>query len=855
MRLDTIHLRLEPARASALIAGIAAAAAAFTLLCMNATAPTVQIRGKLPAGSPRRAYDILVRVPSRVSQSTGAGAQARPTDLAELAGGITLAQYNAIRRLPGVEVAAPMTMVGYVPLTVVIPVAVPAHAITGEPDLYTVTAVQRSDNGLTTVTQRDAGSLYLTAAQIMPADCSSAEGAASAASAPRLATCWSTITGPQPQTWGGLQPSTVSVPLAWTFLLPLVAVDPAAEARLLHLDRAVVQGSYLPASRTRNGPVPMIMASSIDDDARDDISLDRLPSSAASSYADSLSAGEVSVLLAAASGQTVGTSTVTAGQAYADLLQYLRGSAAARVPAYWTPSPANYIVGPGGALTPVPVPSTAGFRALTLHVARSQTGSGGNGAGLAPGAALQAVGVFDPARIVNSATTPSPYRGEQLSAADARSRRLLGGGTLGPDGNPAGYPSPGATLVMPLQDIGAFTAASAYSRTDAAAPIGSIRVRVAGATGDDAVSRERARMVAQEIVRATGLHVEVTLAASATRRTIDLPAAPDGLPALQLSEVWYRTDTRTTLSSAVDPRTVAISAAVLLLGAAFVVNSSMAAVRGRRRELDTLRALGWRKRHVAWHIVREFALISVIAGLLAVLAAASLAAAIGRNPVSVSPLLGALAAAVMTLGAASWHVRRATARPVGVAEGLASLRRRRAPLDLIGHGRRNKWRSPGNAALSALVVGSACAALGLELTVRWVFGGVVVGSLLGKMYSWQDDPVDLAAVAAVLAMAVIALTDIRLRGASEQATELRTLRAIGWSAASVARLAASEIALVGVAGGVIASVIDAGCVLAVAHEAPPGLLAALGAVLASGVALSAVTAGLSTVAARAAGVT
>jgi len=50
-------------------------------------------------------------------------------------------------------------------------------------------------------------------------------------------------------------------------------------------------------------------------------------------------------------------------------------------------------------------------------------------------------------------------------------------------------------------------------------------------------------------------------------------------------------------------------------------------------------------------------------------------------------------------------------------------------------------------------------------------------------------------------------------------------------------------------------VIDASCVLAVAHEAPPGLLAALGAVLASGVALSALTAGLSTVAARAAGVT
>ena len=161
MRLIRSQLRSAPVRRTTLIAGISAAAAAFTVLCMNATAITVQVSGRLPGASPLRSYDILVRVPSRVSSQAGPGSLARPTDLAELSGGITLTQYNTIRRLPGVQVAAPMTMVGYVPVTVVIPVAIPAGSLTSTPALFTVTARQRTDAGLSSSTAQNVGSTYV----------------------------------------------------------------------------------------------------------------------------------------------------------------------------------------------------------------------------------------------------------------------------------------------------------------------------------------------------------------------------------------------------------------------------------------------------------------------------------------------------------------------------------------------------------------------------------------------------------------------------------------------------------------------------------------------------------------------
>jgi len=839
------RLRGEPVRTAALIGGIAAAAAAFTVLSMNAEATTVQLHGALPDVSPRRAYDILVRMPSRVAQQNSASSLARPTDLAEITGGITLAQYDTIRRLPGVQIAAPMTMVGYVPLTVIIPVAVPASAIARTPALFTVTERQRADDGLTSVTEPDVGSTYVTPSSECPHAAPLSAPSVSPLPAPRLTTCWSTRAGPQPQAWAGRPPAAVSVPVAWTFELPLVAVDPAAEARLLQLNRAVVQGSYLPGTASRPGQVPVIIASSIADDRQDVLSLARAPASAVAA-----GAGAPSGQLSGAAGQILGTETVTAAQAYRQLLSQLRDSGAAPVPTYWTPSPASYATDAGGALTPLQIPSAGGYRALSPHGVTSAPLTEGNGAASVAGAALRTIGEFDPDLIPSSAATPSPYVGERLSGADERSQRLLGGKTLGPDGNPAGYPSPGATLVMPIQDVGAFTGSN-YTDTDASAPIGSIRIRVTGATSDDALSRERVRVVAQEIVRATGLHVQVTLAASADARTIDLPA--DGsMPALSLSETWYRADTSTTVSSAVDPRSVALSALLLLIGAALAASGVTAMLRSQRRELATLRALGWRRRHVAWQAGRQFALIGAAAGGLAALAAYAFRAVVTGGAATAWPLLGIPAAAGMTFVAAWWQLRRATTQPLPLplsspSSAESSRRSPAAGVMTVAARIRRVWL---RAALGAFVLTIACGGLGLELAVRWAFGGVIVGSWLGFAVSWQDDPVDLAAVITILVLATIAIADISWRNGAERTSELRTLRAIGWPARGLAGRAVAESVLQGLAGGVVASAIDVVGIVAVVHSAPAGLALVIPAVVVAGVVMSVLARGLCAAAER-----
>lgn len=104
-------------RTGALAAGILVAAASFTLLTAAARTSTIQVRGTVESNY-RAAYDVLVRPPGAQTRLERQQGLVRPNFLSGIFGGITLAQYEEITRIPGVDVAAPIANIGYVlPLT------------------------------------------------------------------------------------------------------------------------------------------------------------------------------------------------------------------------------------------------------------------------------------------------------------------------------------------------------------------------------------------------------------------------------------------------------------------------------------------------------------------------------------------------------------------------------------------------------------------------------------------------------------------------------------------------------------------------------------------------------------------
>ena len=119
------QLRRRFGRALALAAGILVAATSFTLLTSVVTTSRAETVGTVNANA-RSAYDILVRPPGTTTALERQKGLVEADFLSGIFGGITLDQYEKIKNLPQLDVAAPIANIGYIPLKSTIKVDVSA---------------------------------------------------------------------------------------------------------------------------------------------------------------------------------------------------------------------------------------------------------------------------------------------------------------------------------------------------------------------------------------------------------------------------------------------------------------------------------------------------------------------------------------------------------------------------------------------------------------------------------------------------------------------------------------------------------------------------------------------------------
>src|SRR5580692_5700368 len=111
-RLAWSQLRFAAVRVIALLAGLLLATTAFTVL--TAASRTAQLRTIGTVSSHFvPAYDILVRPTGARTTREARTGTVQSNFLSGIYGGITLGQYHQIAQIPGVQVAAPIAMVGY----------------------------------------------------------------------------------------------------------------------------------------------------------------------------------------------------------------------------------------------------------------------------------------------------------------------------------------------------------------------------------------------------------------------------------------------------------------------------------------------------------------------------------------------------------------------------------------------------------------------------------------------------------------------------------------------------------------------------------------------------------------------
>ncbi|MEU2613505.1 FtsX-like permease family protein [Micromonospora sp. NPDC007271] len=106
------QLRGRAGRSVALLAGVLVATTGFVVLTGATTTSRLAVTGTVERTT-RAAYDILVRPKGTRTPPEAERGLVRPNYLSGLYGGITTAQYDQVKAVAGVEVAAPIAMLGY----------------------------------------------------------------------------------------------------------------------------------------------------------------------------------------------------------------------------------------------------------------------------------------------------------------------------------------------------------------------------------------------------------------------------------------------------------------------------------------------------------------------------------------------------------------------------------------------------------------------------------------------------------------------------------------------------------------------------------------------------------------------
>lgn len=855
------ELRSRRQRAAALAASVFVAAVGFTLLTGSSQTSELHVRGEL-VSSFRPAYDILVRPPASEAALERKEGLVRPNFLSGIYGGISFKQWHEIERIHGVAVAAPIANIGFALPYGGFPISLAGLTTRAPHQLYRIDAAWVADDGLSRYPEASSFVYYAPRDRFEQADpyapflehgpdvakpvasCSGFFATTPryvASPFPSLSTLAQLSCFPSARGVNGIYASGFSPPsphfvgadLSAEFPLYISAIDPVQEAKLVHLDRAVVSGRYLRERegviRRVTGPisqrlVPVLATSRSFVDERLELTIQRLTPPAGTDLPRALTSPTARGFAEHLPGKVIERRTVPIGVFYRRLLTQSPGggwpTGTLFYQNYWTTGPTRYRqLGPDR-LAPTPVRNPLEvwrsqfsvwfnpprdnldpqFRSLHERVESNAVVHG-----VAEFHPMEVVGEFDPAKLPGfSPLTRVPletYYPPSLTPGDAAAARALKGRPLLPSQNLAGYAQQPPLLLTTMQGLQAFlsprdwssglssqgslnngTNNTAIPKAQRLAPISAIRVKVAGVTGPDSLSLERIKVVAQRIHQRTGLAVDITAGSSPHPVLIDLPKGDFGRPALVLREGWSKKGVTVSFLKALDRKDLVLFALVLVICCFFLGNGALASVRARRAEIGTLLTIGWTRRAIFRAVLGELVLVGLAAGALGTGLAAAIVAGLS---LSVSPshvVLVLPIAVLLTLVAGAspaWLAARGlpmdALRPPVRAHRRARRVRRLSDLAWV-----NLVRAPGRTLVGVAGLTIGVAALAVLVGIERAFQGTLVGTVLGNALSLQVRGADFAAVGLTLALAALSVADVVYLNLRERQAEIVTLKTLGW---------------------------------------------------------------------------
>lgn len=735
----------------------------------------------------RTTYDILVRPPGARNPVEEKYGLVEANFTSGLRSGISFEQYQAIREIPDVEVAAPITVLGYIPVRID-----PTQQTAPGPGVYFLEESLVVDEGARR--WEDTFGMYVYVGPIPP-------------DVPR----WERD---QPPPFPGLFYDDMAQYVnlhPWVYLL-LAAIDPEQEAALVGLDRALLRGEYLtgrerlivshvdttgwsPAIRATNPltvvkNVPVLINATPYVHFTSTLRMSRLvlPEDA-QDLKTILERGAAGYLRTITDREVLEEHTVDSQTAYRQMIEHVFDPQEVTVPHtlddYRRPEPRVYreisppFPHPGPVLEFVPPEPWEGNWNITFTLQFF----------------LQPRGVFDIAGIPRPAEV-SQVPLETYFPPEAVLR-------YDEDGQPV-PPTPVRPTLMPDRYMPSppllLTTIQAARILVGEEGIGAIRVRVRGIDRLTPEAQRKIAAVAAEIRRRTGLEVDIMVGSSPARILVRVP----GLGYVE--EPWVRKGVAFAYRQRVHSGHLVLLASLFVIGGVFVLDLAWADFLARRRTVALEKALGWRSSAVVGQMLLQALLVGLVGAALGSLGAWGLIGLLGWDAPDprVFLIVPAIAVGVGLVGSLypAWAAARVP--PDLLLRGREAPLTARLPLRAQGlaqyalHGlARRRTRT----LLSLLAAALSTALLVLLLGVLVDRHSYLSGTLLGEYILVHVESYHYALLAIGFVLAAFSFAEHLLAGVLERQREIGTLKALGWRTLTVGGLFLLEGVILGLIGG------------------------------------------------------
>ncbi|SHG06429.1 ABC transporter permease [Ornithinibacillus halophilus] len=414
------------------------------------------------------------------------------------------------------------------------------------------------------------------------------------------------------------------------------------------------------------------------------------------------------------------------------------------------------------------------------------------------------IGFYDPSKldISKDPTTELPMETYRPATAefviDADGEPVNPAKTLKPTDNPYDF------LTNPP---GMLTTIEAAEQILGDEPISSIRVKVKGVMDLSEESQETLEWVANEIEKETGLITDITLGSSPQLTLSYVPSINDEEALGWFQQPWVNIGSAISIFREAKIGFTGVVFSVIAVAIVYVWATGLVSMLARRKEFAVLLSIGWRPGQLSKMLLYEAMILGAFVALLSWTMLSFVYVSTGGTiDLARFFLTGFFGFAIYVLGAIipagliqkiepyeamrTGEISKSSKR-ILKTKGLVSM----AFNHFIG-----KWR---RSILSVVSIALPTGLLGIFLYISLRLKGIMYTTWLGQYVALEVGPVQYAAIIVALVIAILTTAEIMWQNITERQEEIALLKSIGWKNHVVRWL----ILLEGVFSGIFAAVI------------------------------------------------